>query len=49
MVETATFRIEAEGAVAGSPKSRVVAIVQRGGRGGAAGVTVRLWHPVTDE
>jgi general secretion pathway protein K len=49
MVETATFRIEAEGAVAGSPKSRVVAIVQRGGRGGAAGVTVRLWYPVTDE
>jgi general secretion pathway protein K len=45
VVETATFRIEAEGAIPGSPKSRVVAIVQRGGRG----VTVRLWRPVTDE
>ena len=49
VVETATFRIEAEGAVSGSPKSRVVAIVQRGLRGGGAGVTVRLWRPVTDE
>ena len=50
VVETATFRIEAEGSVPGSPKSRVVAIVQRGGRAaGGAGVMVRLWRPVTDE
>ena len=47
-VETATFRIEAEGAVPGSPKFRIVAVVQRGGLAGAKGFMVRLWRPVTD-
>jgi len=47
-VGSATFRIEAEGRIPGSPPSRVLAIVQRGGGSGAAGVTVRLWRPETD-
>jgi general secretion pathway protein K len=45
---SATFRIEAEGRILGSPPSRVLAIVQRGGRTGPIGVTVRLWRPETD-
>ncbi len=48
VVETATFRIEAEGVVPGSAKSRLVAVIQRGGPGGGPGVTVRQWRPVTD-
>ncbi len=47
-VGTATFRIEAEGRVPGSPPSRVLAIVQRGGRTETLGVTIRLWRPETD-
>lgn len=48
VVETATFRIEAEGRVPGSPPSRLLAIIQRGGRDEALGVTIRLWRPETD-
>ena len=48
VVESATFRIEAEGRVPGSPRSRVVAIVQRGGRNEALGVTIRLWRTESD-
>jgi type II secretory pathway component PulK len=48
VVETATFRIEAEGVVPGSAKSRLVAVIQRGGPGGGPGATVRQWRPVTD-
>jgi general secretion pathway protein K len=48
VVGTATFRIEAEGRIPGSPPSRVLAIVQRGGRNEALGVTIRLWRPETD-
>jgi general secretion pathway protein K len=48
VVGSATFRIEAEGRIPGSPPSRVLAIVQRGGRTGPVGVTVRLWRPETD-
>jgi hypothetical protein len=47
-VETATFRIEAEGVLPGSARSRLVAVIQRGRPGGGAGVTVRQWRPVTD-
>jgi general secretion pathway protein K len=47
-VGSATFRIEAEGRMPGSPPSRVLVIVQRGGRTGAVGVTFRLWRPETD-
>jgi general secretion pathway protein K len=49
VVGSATFRIEAEGRIAGSPPNRVLAIVQRGGRTGPVGVTVRLWRPETDQ
>ena len=48
VVGSATFRIEAEGRISGSPPSRVLAIVQRGGRAGEAGVTFRLWRPESD-
>jgi general secretion pathway protein K len=48
VVGSATFRIEAEGRLPGSPPSRVLAIVQRGGRTESLGVTVRLWRPETD-
>ena len=48
VVETATFRIEAEGVVPGSARSRLIAVIQRGGPGGGEGVTVRQWRPVTD-
>jgi general secretion pathway protein K len=48
VVETATFRIEAEGAIPGSATSRLVAVIQRGAPGGGAGVTVRQWRPVTE-
>lgn len=48
VVGSATFRIEAEGRIPGSPPSRVLAIVQRGGRTAAVGVTIRLWRPETD-
>jgi general secretion pathway protein K len=48
VVGSATFRIEAEGRLPGSPPSRVLAIVQRGGRTAPVGVTVRLWRPETD-
>jgi type II secretory pathway component PulK len=48
VVGSATFRIEAEGRIPGSPPSRVLAIVQRGGRTGAVGVTFRLWRPETE-
>ena len=46
----ATFRIEAEGLVAGEPRARVVAIVQRravpGGPGGStSSVAVLSWRP----
>ncbi len=49
-VGTATFRIEAEGLVAGEPRARVVAIVQRravpGGPGGStSSVAVLSWRP----
>jgi general secretion pathway protein K len=49
-VGTATFRIEAEGLVAGEPRARVVAIVQRravpGGPGGSTtSVAVLSWRP----
>ena len=47
-VGSATFRIEAEGRIPGSPPSRVLAIVQRGGATGPVGVRVRLWRPETD-
>ena len=48
VVGSATFRIEAEGRIPGSPPSRVLAIVQRGGRTGAVGGTFRLWRPETE-
>jgi general secretion pathway protein K len=48
VVGSATFRIEAEGRLPGSPPSRVLAIVQRGGRTGGLGVTIRLWRPDPD-
>jgi hypothetical protein len=44
---TATFRIESEGIVAGEPKTRIVAIVQKttGGAGGAGpSVSVLSWR-----
>ncbi len=49
-VGTATFRIEAEGLVAGEPRARVVAIVQRravpGGPGGStSSVAMLSWRP----
>ena len=47
-VRSAIFRIEAEGRVAGSPPSHVLAIVQRGGRISALGVTVLSWRPETN-
>ena len=46
VVASATFRIEAEGVVPGSPTCRVLAIVQRGGRAGTTGVTIRSWRQV---
>ena len=48
VVGSATFRIEAEGRIPGSPPSRVLAIVQRGGQSAAGGVTIRFWRPETD-
>jgi general secretion pathway protein K len=48
VVGSAIFRIEAEGRIPGSPPSRVLAIVQRGGRTSPVGVSVRLWRPETD-
>jgi general secretion pathway protein K len=43
---SATFRIEAEGVVAGEPKARIVAIVQKiaGSGGGTPTVTVLSWR-----
>jgi len=45
-VGSSTFRIEAEGLVAGDPKTRIVAIVQKGGAtsGGAATISVLSWR-----
>lgn len=48
VVGSATFRIEAEGRIPGSPASRVLAIVQRGGQNATVGVTVRLWRSETE-
>lgn len=46
---TATFRIEAEGLVAGTARGHVVAIVQRGRQVGSTGVTILSWRPGTGE
>lgn len=46
---TATFRIEAEGLVAGAARGHVVAIVQRGRQVGSTGVTILSWRPGTGE
>jgi len=46
-VRSTVFRIEAEGLIAGQPKARVIAIVQRGGSGGSAPTAmVYSWRPV---
>jgi general secretion pathway protein K len=46
-VGSSTFRIEAEGVVAGEPKARIVAIVQKtpGAAGSSPGVTILSWRP----
>ncbi len=46
---SATFRIEAEGFVAGTPRGHVVAIVQRGRQTGSTGVTILSWRPGTGD
>jgi type II secretory pathway component PulK len=48
-VGSATFRIEAEGRIPGSPPSRILTIVQRGGGTGPLGMAVRLWRPESDQ
>jgi len=45
VVGSATFRIHAEGQIAGSAPRHIVAIVQRGGRSGPLGVTILSWRP----
>lgn len=46
-VLSTVFRIEAEGLIAGQPKARVIAIVQRGGsRGSVPTATMYSWRPV---
>lgn len=42
------FRIEAEGLVAGVPRSRVVAVVQRGGEDSPLEVRILSWRPGDD-
>jgi general secretion pathway protein K len=43
------FRIEAEGLVAGVPRSRAVAVVQRGRRNAPLEATILSWRPGADE
>jgi len=45
VVGSATFRIHAEGRIAGSAPRHIVAVVQRGGRRGPVGVTILSWRP----
>ena len=45
VVGSATFRIHAEGSIAGSAPRHIVAVVQRGGRRGPVGVTILSWRP----
>ena len=44
-VSSSTFRIEAEGLVAGVPRSRIVAVVRRGRPGRVLDLTVVSWRP----
>ena len=46
-VGSSAFRIEAEGWVAGAVRSRVVAVVQRGGRSAPLAATIVSWRPET--
>jgi len=48
-VASATFRIEAVGVAGGMPRSRVVAVVQRGGPQGPLGVRILSWRPGSAE
>jgi general secretion pathway protein K len=48
-VGSSIFRIEAEGLVAGVPRRRIVAVVQRGQRNAPLGVTILSWRPGNDE
>ncbi|HXJ80673.1 MAG TPA: hypothetical protein VMS64_18585 [Candidatus Methylomirabilis sp.] len=47
-VNSATFRIEAEGVVAGEPRARLVTIVQRvlGGQASAPALVIYSWRPL---
>lgn len=45
VVGSATFRIHAEGGIAGSAPRHIVAVVQRGGRRSPVGVTILSWRP----
>ena len=46
-VGSSVFRIEADGWVAGAVRSRVVAVVQRGGRNAPLAATILSWRPET--
>lgn len=48
-VSSATFRIEAEGLVAGVPRGRIVAVVRRGQPGRVLDLTVVSWRPGADQ
>ena len=48
-VGSSVYRIEAEGLVAGVPRSRVVAVVQRGRRNAPLEATILSWRPGADE
>jgi hypothetical protein len=48
-VGSSVFRIEAEGEVAGMPRRRVVAVVQRGQRDQPLGVAILSWRAGSDE
>ena len=48
-VGSSVFRIEAEGLIAGVPRSRVVAVVQRGRRDAPLEATILSWRPGSDE
>jgi general secretion pathway protein K len=48
-VGSSVFRIEAEGVVAGMPRRRVVAVVQRGQRGLPLDVAILSWRSGSDE
>lgn len=48
-VGSSVFRIEAEGLIAGVPRSRVVAVVQRGRRDAPLEPRILSWRPGSDE